>query len=181
GCLPPPLASDLKPQVTDILLPLPWASGAADCSRRPSTTNPKVSRCVLSSSSFVFHAGLSPFLQKSVARSGSSSSCPSKRKTSSTGCIGLLVTGKPYHISLSLSGCLLEVSISTKGKTVQNNYSPVCRWGLIAGRIPGRKPEEIERFWIMRHCESLAEKRLKREEEHHDDEVMQLQLLSACI
>ncbi|RRT36629.1 hypothetical protein B296_00047966 [Ensete ventricosum] len=44
-----------------------------------------------------------------------------------------------------------------------NNYSPVCRWGLIAGRIPGRKPEEIERFWIMRHCESLAEKRLKRE------------------
>ncbi|KAL8159976.1 hypothetical protein V2J09_001513 [Rumex salicifolius] len=25
------------------------------------------------------------------------------------------------------------------------------RWSLIAGRIPGRKPEEIERFWIMRH------------------------------
>ncbi|KAF3782586.1 Transcription factor [Nymphaea thermarum] len=27
------------------------------------------------------------------------------------------------------------------------------RWGLIAGRIPGRKAEEIERFWIMRHGE----------------------------
>lgn len=26
------------------------------------------------------------------------------------------------------------------------------RWNLIAGRIPGRKPEEIERFWIMRHA-----------------------------
>ncbi|XP_074588532.1 transcription factor TRY-like isoform X2 [Curcuma longa] len=25
------------------------------------------------------------------------------------------------------------------------------RWDLIAGRIPGRKAEEIERFWIMRH------------------------------
>ncbi|KAF5947562.1 hypothetical protein HYC85_013519 [Camellia sinensis] len=24
-------------------------------------------------------------------------------------------------------------------------------WDLIAGRIPGRKPEEIERFWIMKH------------------------------
>ncbi|KAL8142485.1 hypothetical protein V2J09_015517 [Rumex salicifolius] len=24
------------------------------------------------------------------------------------------------------------------------------RWDLIAGRIPGRKPEEIERFWIMK-------------------------------
>ncbi|URE22469.1 Myb-like DNA-binding domain, partial [Musa troglodytarum] len=35
-------------------------------------------------------------------------------------------------------------------------------WGLIAGRIPGRKPEEIERFWVMRHGESFAEKRLKR-------------------
>ncbi|KAG6518198.1 transcription factor TRY-like isoform X1 [Zingiber officinale] len=27
------------------------------------------------------------------------------------------------------------------------------RWDLIAGRIPGRKAEEIERFWIMRHRE----------------------------
>ncbi|XP_030490654.2 MYB-like transcription factor ETC3 isoform X2 [Cannabis sativa] len=25
------------------------------------------------------------------------------------------------------------------------------RWGLIAGRIPGRKAEEIERFWLMKH------------------------------
>ncbi|PIA38325.1 hypothetical protein AQUCO_02800182v1 [Aquilegia coerulea] len=25
------------------------------------------------------------------------------------------------------------------------------RWDLIAGRIPGRKPEELERFWIMAH------------------------------
>ncbi|KAL8160481.1 hypothetical protein V2J09_002018 [Rumex salicifolius] len=24
------------------------------------------------------------------------------------------------------------------------------RWNLIAGRIPDRKPEEIERFWIMK-------------------------------
>ncbi|GMI98453.1 CAPRICE [Hibiscus trionum] len=30
------------------------------------------------------------------------------------------------------------------------------RWGLIAGRIPGRKAEEIERFWIMRHGEEFA-------------------------
>ncbi|CAN6444363.1 unnamed protein product [Victoria cruziana] len=30
------------------------------------------------------------------------------------------------------------------------------RWGLIAGRIPGRKAEEIERFWIMRHGQMHA-------------------------
>ncbi|XP_018815540.1 transcription factor CPC-like [Juglans regia] len=33
------------------------------------------------------------------------------------------------------------------------------RWDLIAGRVPGRKPEEIERFWIMRHGEVFAQKR----------------------
>ncbi|CAL9145090.1 unnamed protein product [Musa hybrid cultivar] len=34
---------------------------------------------------------------------------------------------------------------------------------LVAGRIPGRKAEEIERYWIMTHGESFAEKRQKRE------------------
>ncbi|XP_038683186.1 transcription factor TRY [Tripterygium wilfordii] len=33
------------------------------------------------------------------------------------------------------------------------------RWDLIAGRIPGRKAEEIERFWIMRTGEAFAKKR----------------------
>ncbi|XP_047339666.1 MYB-like transcription factor ETC3 [Impatiens glandulifera] len=33
------------------------------------------------------------------------------------------------------------------------------RWGLIAGRIPGRKAEEIERFWVMKHHEGFAGKR----------------------
>ncbi|XP_022764188.1 transcription factor TRY-like [Durio zibethinus] len=33
------------------------------------------------------------------------------------------------------------------------------RWDLIAGRIPGRRAEEIERFWIMRHSEGFAQKR----------------------
>ncbi|MCE2054954.1 hypothetical protein HAX54_041704 [Datura stramonium] len=33
------------------------------------------------------------------------------------------------------------------------------RWGLIAGRIPGRRAEEIERFWIMRHSDGFAHKR----------------------
>ncbi|XP_010261513.1 PREDICTED: transcription factor TRY-like [Nelumbo nucifera] len=37
------------------------------------------------------------------------------------------------------------------------------RWNLIAGRIPGRKPEEIERFWIMRHGEGFAGRRKVRE------------------
>nr|QDO71759.1 TRIPTYCHON [Aristolochia ringens] len=36
------------------------------------------------------------------------------------------------------------------------------RWALIAGRIPGRKPEEIERFWIMRHAEGFEGKRKGR-------------------
>ncbi|KAG5565976.1 hypothetical protein RHGRI_001789 [Rhododendron griersonianum] len=33
------------------------------------------------------------------------------------------------------------------------------RWALIAGRIPGRKAEEIERFWLMRHSEGFASRR----------------------
>ncbi|XP_039046167.1 transcription factor CPC-like [Hibiscus syriacus] len=33
------------------------------------------------------------------------------------------------------------------------------KWGLIAGRIPGRKAEEIERFWIMRHGQLFANRR----------------------
>ncbi|KAK8588059.1 hypothetical protein V6N13_087009 [Hibiscus sabdariffa] len=33
------------------------------------------------------------------------------------------------------------------------------RWGLISGRIPGRKAEEIERFWIMRHGAVFAKRR----------------------
>lgn len=41
-------------------------------------------------------------------------------------------------------------------------YLGFYRWALIAGRIPGRKPEEIERFWIMRQEEGFVEKRLKR-------------------
>ncbi|XP_010537120.1 PREDICTED: transcription factor TRY-like [Tarenaya hassleriana] len=31
------------------------------------------------------------------------------------------------------------------------------RWDLIAGRIPGRQPEEVERYWIMRNSEGFAE------------------------
>lgn len=38
----------------------------------------------------------------------------------------------------------------------------VRRWGLIAGRIPGRKAEEIERFWIMKHGDMFAEKRRQK-------------------
>ena len=33
------------------------------------------------------------------------------------------------------------------------------RWNLIAGRIPSRKAEEIERFWIMRHGDAFSVKR----------------------
>uniref|UniRef100_A0A7N2KV44 Myb-like domain-containing protein n=1 Tax=Quercus lobata TaxID=97700 RepID=A0A7N2KV44_QUELO len=40
-------------------------------------------------------------------------------------------------------------------------FTMVAGWDLIAGRIPGRKPEDIERFWIMRHGEVFAEKRNK--------------------
>ncbi|KAL2987261.1 hypothetical protein AAZX31_11G017700 [Glycine max] len=33
------------------------------------------------------------------------------------------------------------------------------KWNLIAGRIPSRKAEEIERFWIMRHGDAFSVKR----------------------
>ncbi|CAL5187408.1 unnamed protein product [Lathyrus oleraceus] len=35
------------------------------------------------------------------------------------------------------------------------------RWNLIAGRVPGRKAEEIERFWTMRQCSSCQQKSSK--------------------
>ncbi|CAA0831363.1 Transcription factor TRY [Striga hermonthica] len=38
------------------------------------------------------------------------------------------------------------------------------RWELIAGRIPGRRAEEIERFWLMRNRNSYEED--KRKVEH---------------
>ncbi|KAG6537683.1 hypothetical protein ZIOFF_002778 [Zingiber officinale] len=38
----------------------------------------------------------------------------------------------------------------------------VCRWALIAARIPGRTPEAIERFWKMAYDPCFAERRLKR-------------------
>ncbi|XP_042506500.1 transcription factor TRY-like [Macadamia integrifolia] len=37
------------------------------------------------------------------------------------------------------------------------------KWHLIAGRLPGRKAEEIERFWIMRHGEGFSGRRKGRE------------------
>ncbi|KAJ0047976.1 hypothetical protein Pint_15011 [Pistacia integerrima] len=37
------------------------------------------------------------------------------------------------------------------------------RWDLIAGRLPGRTAEEIERFWIMRHSQVFAEKRKEQQ------------------
>ncbi|KAI4343131.1 hypothetical protein MLD38_027668 [Melastoma candidum] len=36
------------------------------------------------------------------------------------------------------------------------------RWDLIAGRILGRKPEELERFWMMKYGDAFAEKRDRR-------------------
>ncbi|XP_059462722.1 transcription factor TRY-like [Corylus avellana] len=40
------------------------------------------------------------------------------------------------------------------------------RWDLIAGRIPGRNAEEIERFWIMRRWEKLADRRKLHKKEN---------------
>ncbi|KAH8516923.1 hypothetical protein H0E87_005039 [Populus deltoides] len=40
------------------------------------------------------------------------------------------------------------------------------RWALIAGRIPGRKAEEIERYWIMRHCEGFASRRKEQKRDY---------------
>ncbi|WOK93818.1 hypothetical protein Cni_G02519 [Canna indica] len=32
------------------------------------------------------------------------------------------------------------------------------RWDLIAGRIPGRRSEDLERFWIMKHGQGFQGK-----------------------
>ncbi|XP_073269389.1 MYB-like transcription factor ETC3 [Primulina huaijiensis] len=29
------------------------------------------------------------------------------------------------------------------------------KWALIAGRVPGRKPEEIERYWMMKNADNF--------------------------
>ncbi|GLT79752.1 hypothetical protein SLA2020_512290 [Shorea laevis] len=42
------------------------------------------------------------------------------------------------------------------------------RWALIAGRIPGRKAEEIERFWIMRHGDVFSGHRREMKKRHNN-------------
>ncbi|KAH1081028.1 hypothetical protein J1N35_020789 [Gossypium stocksii] len=37
---------------------------------------------------------------------------------------------------------------------------------LVGDRIPGRKAEEIERFWIMRHGEVFAKRRRELKKRH---------------
>ncbi|KAK6137086.1 hypothetical protein DH2020_029172 [Rehmannia glutinosa] len=36
------------------------------------------------------------------------------------------------------------------------------KWGLIAGRIPGRTAEEIERFWLMRNSDVFKGKTIEQ-------------------
>ncbi|XP_044485076.1 transcription factor TRY-like [Mangifera indica] len=43
------------------------------------------------------------------------------------------------------------------------------RWDLIAGRIPGRKAAEIERFWIMRQGQVSVEGRKEQQALAKDD------------
>ncbi|GKU96696.1 hypothetical protein SLEP1_g9903 [Rubroshorea leprosula] len=43
------------------------------------------------------------------------------------------------------------------------------RWALIAGRIPGRKAEEIERYWIMRHGDGFAGRRKEMNRKHNNN------------
>ncbi|PIN26517.1 hypothetical protein CDL12_00720 [Handroanthus impetiginosus] len=35
------------------------------------------------------------------------------------------------------------------------------KWELIAGRVPGRTAEEIERFWLMRNSDVFKGKRIE--------------------
>ncbi|KAL0290806.1 UNVERIFIED_CONTAM: Transcription factor TRY [Sesamum calycinum] len=35
------------------------------------------------------------------------------------------------------------------------------KWALIAGRVPGRKAEEIERFWLMKNSDDFKSKRIE--------------------
>ncbi|PRQ58418.1 putative transcription factor MYB-HB-like family [Rosa chinensis] len=46
------------------------------------------------------------------------------------------------------------------------------RWGLIAGRLPGRKAEEIERFWLMRHGEVFASRRRTEQEKYQQPQQL---------
>ncbi|WZZ34391.1 hypothetical protein YC2023_017792 [Brassica napus] len=36
-------------------------------------------------------------------------------------------------------------------KLVGDRFDPLKMWELIAGRIPGRTAQEIERFWVMKN------------------------------
>lgn len=50
-------------------------------------------------------------------------------------------------------------SAMTKKKIIicWNKVVESCRWSLIAGRIPGRSAEEIEKYWKSRHTNSNIE------------------------
>ncbi|KAL8537671.1 hypothetical protein ACS0TY_012705 [Phlomoides rotata] len=60
------------------------------------------------------------------------------------------------HLLFEEVRLLLLVKVKRLGRTW---WILVCRWALIAGRVPGRKAEEIERFWLMRNSDTLKDKR----------------------
>uniref|UniRef100_A0A6M2ETC0 Uncharacterized protein n=1 Tax=Populus davidiana TaxID=266767 RepID=A0A6M2ETC0_9ROSI len=64
----------------------------------------------------------------------------------------LILSASAMHIT-----CIRTVMLmSTVIGSWYHKMELICRWDLIAGRIPGRKAEEIERFWIMKHREGSA-------------------------
>ena len=64
-------------------------------------------------------------------------------------CTGLWGTG-PY-INVCFKGKSNIVSLIPHSSVAHT--MKLCRWELIAGRIPGRTAEEVEMFWSKKHQE----------------------------
>ncbi|KAL7083147.1 hypothetical protein ACP275_14G143700 [Erythranthe tilingii] len=46
---------------------------------------------------------------------------------------------------------LIEMTAQEEDIIIRMHKLVGDKWALIAGRVPGRKAEEIERFWLMRN------------------------------
>jgi len=64
-------------------------------------------------------------------------------------CTGLWGTGTLYIYVLIKSD---EIMSSIPPNCVAHTMA-LCRWEIIAGRIPGRTAEEVEMFWSKKHQE----------------------------
>jgi hypothetical protein len=96
----------------------------------------------------VINCILSQLLQKLIALHSILLTSRKKRKILFSECTGLWGTGTLYLCVAKIRQNNVFHSTNCVAHTMA-----LCRWEIIAGRIPGRTAEEVEMFWSKKHQE----------------------------